>query len=653
MADTVGSESAAIGAAGSTSRRDRGVQGERRIVTVLFCDVAGSTAMAEQLDPEEWAEIMQEAFAYMTGPVDRYEGNVARLMGDAILAFFGAPVAHEEDPQRAVLAGLDIIEGIAPFREEIREEYGLDFNLRVGINTGPVVVGDVGSEVGGEYTAMGDAVNVAARMEQTAKPGTVQISGETQKLIAPLFDFEALGVIEVKGKGEPVPAFSVLGRKAQPGRVRGIEGLNAPMIGRDQQFDLLKQVVKEVREGRGQIVGLVGEAGLGKSRLIEEVRREWHEEDANDLSWIESRGISFDTTRPYGQFQQQVRRIYGVEENDAADVVAEKLSITIDTFPDGMQETLKSVVELLLQSRSSNGGPSLEGETFKREVFDGVLNIWRAAAESGPRVLVFDDLHWADPASNELLLHLMQLAEEVPILFLFAMRPERRAPSWRVKQTADAEYPHLYSEINLEPLSAEDSDSLVESLLTISDLPANARKLILDKTDGNPFFLEEVVRTLIDSGAVVRDETGTRWMTATRTEDIAIPDSLQALLISRFDRLEEEARSVLQLASVVGRSFYYRVLKLISDTAVALDKQLSTLQRVELIREAARVPELEYVFKHELTREAAYNSILRRQCRRFHRRVGEALESCSQTAWRNMRSGSATTSPRRSTTPRR
>ena len=223
MADTVGSESAAIGAAGSTSRRDRGVQGERRIVTVLFCDVAGSTAMAEQLDPEEWAEIMQEAFAYMTGPVDRYEGNVARLMGDAILAFFGAPVAHEEDPQRAVLAGLDIIEGIAPFREEIREEYGLDFNLRVGINTGPVVVGDVGSEVGGEYTAMGDAVNVAARMEQTAKPGTVQISGETQKLIAPLFDFEALGVIEVKGKGEPVPAFSVLGNTAEFDPDKGTE----------------------------------------------------------------------------------------------------------------------------------------------------------------------------------------------------------------------------------------------------------------------------------------------------------------------------------------------------------------------------------------------------------------------------------------------
>ena len=286
-------------------RKRRGMQGERRIVTVLFCDVAGSTAMAEQLDPEEWAEIMNEAFEYMTGPVNRYEGTVARLMGDAILAFFGAPNAHEDDPERAILAGLDIVNSIGPFRDEIQQDYGLDFNVRVGINTGPVVVGDVGSEMGGEYTAMGDAVNLAARMEQTATPGTVQVAGDTHRYAAPLFDFESLGGIEVKGATEPVPAYKVRGRKSDPGSLRGIEGLSAPLIGREDETDRLKRAVAEVREGRGQIVCLIGEAGLGKSRLIEELHSEWAGDDVADTElWMEHRGISYDTTRPYSLFVQ-------------------------------------------------------------------------------------------------------------------------------------------------------------------------------------------------------------------------------------------------------------------------------------------------------------------------------------------------------------
>ena len=257
-----------------TVRSRRAVEGERRVVTVLFCDVAGSTAMAEKLDPEDWAEIMNEAFEYLTGPVHRYEGTVARLMGDAILAFFGAPVAHEDDPQRAVLAALDIVEGIGPFREEIERDYGLDFNVRIGINTGPVVVGEVGSELADEYTAMGDAVNLASRMEQAAAPGTVQISGDTYSLVAPLFEFEALGGIEVEGKAGSVLAYRVLGRKAAPGSLRGIESLEAPLIGRENEFGTLLNVITEVRLGRGQIVGLMGEAGLGKSRIIEEIRAE-------------------------------------------------------------------------------------------------------------------------------------------------------------------------------------------------------------------------------------------------------------------------------------------------------------------------------------------------------------------------------------------
>ncbi len=249
-----------------------GVQGERRIVTMLFCDVAASTAAAEKLDPEEWADVMNGAFDYLIAPVYRYEGTLARLMGDGILAFFGAPIAHEDDPQRAVLAGLDIVDGMRPYRERVKGEWGLDFEVRVGINTGLVVVGEVGSDLRLEYTALGDAINVAARMEQTAQPGTVQITEDTRNAVAPLFDFEDLGGIDLKGKGEPVQAYRVLGVKETPGRLRGIEGLDAPLIGRERETSVLRALITDLRQGSGQIISVMGEPGLGKSRLIAELR---------------------------------------------------------------------------------------------------------------------------------------------------------------------------------------------------------------------------------------------------------------------------------------------------------------------------------------------------------------------------------------------
>ena len=609
------------GSGRAAGRSRRTMQGERRTVTVLFCDVAGSTAMAEQLDPEEWAEIMNDAFGYLTGPVERYGGTVARLMGDAILAFFGAPTAHEDDPQRAILAGLDILDGVAPFREEIKNEYGLDFNVRIGINTGPVVVGEVGSDFAGEYTAMGDAVNVAARMEQTAQPGSVQVADNTHALTAPLFDFETLPSIEVKGKAEPVATFRVLGSKAEPGRLRGIEGLSAPLVGRDEEFATLSNVLSELREGRGQIVFMVGEPGLGKSRLIDELRRNW-----GDAPWIESRGISFDTARPYGQLQQQVRQLFGVREDDTPAALREKLSSSPQGFPEDLHVSWGRVMDILMAINPEAGGPQLEGEALKRDLFEEVTGTWRHVAESRPAVVVFDDLHWADPASAELLQHLLELTEEVPILFLCASRPERQSAGWRVRQTAETDFPHRYTEVALSPLSGDDSDVLVSSLLTVSDLPETLRRTIMEKTDGNPFFVEEVVRTLIDSGAVVRDESGEHWRAASNIGEISIPENVQSLITARFDSLDEEVRSTLQMASVIGRAFYYRVLEMVTEETSTLRRQLSTLQRVELIQEAARMPELEYMFRHELTREAAYSSILRRRCRQFHRRVGEAIE---------------------------
>jgi class 3 adenylate cyclase/tetratricopeptide (TPR) repeat protein len=596
--------------------------GERRIVTMLFCDVKGSTAAAEQLDPEEWAEIMNSAFEYLIKPVYHYEGTLARLMGDAVLAFFGAPISHEDDPERGVLAALEIVSRIQPFCDQVRQRWGLEFNVRVGLNTGLVVVGEVGSDLRLEYTAMGDAINLAARMEQTATPGTVQISEETYRRVSPRFDVEPLGPIQVKGKAEPVSAYRVLQRAAQPGPTRGLQGMQAPLIGRVEELDGLQSALAQLGQGVGGVVCLIGEAGLGKSRLIEEARSRWPAREGD--SWLQTRGLSYETHHPYGIFQQLLRALAGASEGDHPEQVSRALQARLELLPPQDRQAAASAFDVLL---GAGAQPSaLQGETLKRELFHVTYELWRRRAAAGAGVLVFDDLHWADAASIELLSHLLQLTDVGPILFLFAFRGDRTAPSWKIKQLAETEYPHRYQEIVLRPLSDESSQSLVDHLLTLSELPQAVHALILQRAEGNPFFVEEVVRSLIDSDALVWDEARGIWGLGAKVEEIQIPDNVQALLQARIDRLEEQARHTLQLASVIGRSFYYRVLRAIHEAGAELDRDLGTLQRVELIREATREPELEYVFRHALTQEAAYRSILRKERTAFHLRVAEALE---------------------------
>ncbi len=597
---------------------------ERRIVTILFCDVTGSTALAESMDPEDWTEIMNAAFERLIEPIERYEGTVARLMGDAILAFFGAPITHEDDPQRAVLAGLAILDNIRPYREKLQREEKLNFNVRVGINTGLVVVGDVGSDTAAEYTAMGDAVNLAARMEQTAEPGTVQIAENTYRLVAPLFEFEPQGGIEVKGKAEPVQSYRVVGRKASPGRTRGIEGMESPLVGRQREKALLARLVSALEhEGSGAIVCLTGEAGLGKSRLIRELR----DSAGPSTQWIEIASLSYEGGQPYSLFQRLIRRLVGVAAGDPPTRLREQLGGLVRQFPSEEQEEIGRLFESLFGLAGQSGHPPMEGEAFRGRLFTAMTALWEERLRRGPQVLVCDDLHWTDPASAALLRHLLPLVERRPLLIVLALRPEVNTPGWTIRQAAETEFGHRYTGVALHPLSAAEGSQLVDSLLTISDLSPRLRTLIQEKTEGNPFFVEEVVRTLIDEGMVVQDESGSRWRASGDGSEIQIPGNVQALLAARIDRLQEDARSTLQMAAVVGRSFYYRVLARVADLVGDLSAQLLALQRAQFIQEAARRPELEYIFRHALTQEAAYSAILLRQRRVYHRRVGETLES--------------------------
>ncbi|MBM4466215.1 MAG: tetratricopeptide repeat protein [Chloroflexi bacterium] len=603
------------------------VGSERRMVTILFSDVKGSTAMAEKLDPEEVMEIMNGAFEFLIPPVYRYEGTLARLMGDAILAFFGAPIAHEDDPERACRAALEIIEGAGRYAARLERERGIrGFNVRVGINTGLVVVGEVGSDLRVEYTAMGDVVNLAARMEGAAEPGTILITEETHKLIAPLFEAEFLGPIQVKGRTEPVATYRVLAAKEVAGKVRGIAGLESPLVGREAEFGALGEAVERLRVGVGGVVTIVGEAGIGKSRLVAELRKQ----ASADLQWVEGRCLSYGTSIAYLLWLDVLRGLLGVTAEATPLAVRDVLRERIQSLcPQRFTEVypyLARLMSLPLDEEAESALRGLAGEQLKQATFRAVETLIECAASDRPLVLVGEDMHWSDPTSLELLETLLALTDRAPLLFIFLFRPLIEHGSWRVKESATRLYRHRHTDLWLGPLSAGESERLVGNLLGVEGLPQKLKWRILSDTEGNPFYVEEVLRSLIDDGAIVRDEASGRWQATREVADIPIPDTLQGVLMARIDRLQEETKRVLQMASVIGRIFLYKVLAAIAEEERELNKHLVTLQREEMIRERARIPELEYIFKHHLTQEAAYNGLLKKQRRVFHRQVAETLE---------------------------
>ncbi len=608
------------------ARSARAMEGERRVVTMLFCDVKGSTAAAEQLDPEEWTDIMNGAFEQMIRPVYQFEGTVARLMGDALLAFFGAPLAHEDDPERAVRAGLAIVEAMRPYGQIVRRDWGLDFDVRVGINTGLVVVGAVGSDLRMEYTALGDAINLAARMEQTAQPGTVQIAQATYKLVSPIFECDDLGEIEVKGKEAPVRAYRVLRPRALRGRQRGLEGLESPLVGRDAELEALRTALLDIESGHGRIVSLMAEAGLGKSRLVAELRQV---ASSSSLHWLEGRCLSYQTSTPYAPFLDLLQSHFlltnaPVDPAARYDYLRERIAEVAPAQADDLAPYVATLLGVPLTGLALDRVRYLEPPQLRARVDQVVGDYLEALTSQAPVVLTIDDLHWADPTSLELLQGLLPLTDRARLLILAVFRPQQQEPAWRLHETAARDFAHRYQALALKPLAAGDARQLVANLLQIEDLPARVRQLILDKAEGNPFFVEEVIRSLLDSGLVIRVDG--HWRATREIEHIAVPDTLAAVIQARLDRLDETARAVIQSAAVIGRQFSRPVLTAIHPASGGLDASLTELQRRELVREKARLPEQVFIFKHALTQETAYNALLLKTRRDLHLGVAGVLE---------------------------
>ncbi|MBU1751317.1 MAG: AAA family ATPase, partial [Chloroflexi bacterium] len=516
------------------------VTGERRLVTILFSDVKGSTALAEKLDPEEVMEIMNGAFQVLIPPIYRYEGTLARLMGDAVLAFFGAPLAHEDDPERACRAALDILAGAHEYAARLERERGITgFSVRVGIHTGLVVVGEVGTDLRVEYTAMGDAVNLAARMESAAEPGTILITEDTHKLVAQLFETQTLGPLAVKGKSQAVPVYRVRAARPAAAKPRGIVGLTSPLVGRQTEFAALQEALARLQAGMGGIVTLVGEAGLGKSRLVAELRASVPD---GAVQWVEGRCLSYGTSIAYLLWLDLLRGLLGV---------------TLDTPPAAVRDTLRGRVQTLCPERLGDIFPylarllalplddqtqarvdDLDGRELRARTFQAVETLVACAAREQPLVLVGEDLHWADPSSLELLERVLALTHRAALLIVCVFRPRKEHGCWHIRDTAARTYGHRHTDLGLAPLSATESAMLVSHLLRVEDLPPQLREQILNTAEGNPFYVEEVLRTLIDTGAIVHDEATGRWVATRREVDIAIPNTLQGVLMARMDRLQ-------------------------------------------------------------------------------------------------------------------
>jgi class 3 adenylate cyclase/tetratricopeptide (TPR) repeat protein len=602
--------------------RDR--EGERKQATVLFADVVGSTAAAEHLDPEAWTECMNGAFAFMIEAVTHYGGTIGRLMGDGVLALFGAPVAHEDDAERAVLAALRIRAAALGYAEEVERRHGLAFAVRVGVNTGLSVLTVVGDGANAEYTAMGDAVNLAARLQALAEPNTVLIGPETFDRVRHRFEVEPRGATVVRGRSAAVELFRVTGVRTGSGRRRGSDDA-APLVGRDRERRLSERRLDDLRGGRGGILVVVGEAGVGKSRLVAELAAR-----ATDASmrWLEGRGVSYADAVPYHPWRQVLLAAIGADDAEPGAALRRRLAEA--TMGGPVEPEDRPYLELVLGIDAAGERDRWgTGDEIVERIGRAVLRCVTAWATAAPTVLVFDDLHWADGATVALIDAVSRAVHDVPLLLVLEARPIRESPAWPLLERIGAMPGDRATTIGLQPLDTTDAGELLDHLLGVDALAEATRALILRKTDGNPLFLEEVVRSLIDTGQVVRD--GSAWRVAVPIDDVAVPESLAGLLGARIDRLPRGARRIALTASVVGRTFAHAVLAAVVAEGPPEERPADVARSLAILADHGLVVDAEEAerastFRHALIHDAAYGRLLLRRRRALHELVGRVLE---------------------------
>jgi class 3 adenylate cyclase/tetratricopeptide (TPR) repeat protein len=597
---------------------------ERKHVTALFSDLSGYTAMTERLDPEQVKEITGRIFTGVKAIVAQYEGFIERVMGDGCLAFFGIPRAHEDDPIRAIHCAIEIhnlVKGLSP---QYEARVGAPLSMHSGINTGLVVTADVNPEKGTHGVA-GDAVNVASRLSGMAGPDEILVGEESVRRAKRRFAFDDLGHKQAKGKAELVRVFKVVSAKSLA-KSSGIDRqVSSEMVGRDKELDKLEFQVMKAINGEGSVVNVVGEAGIGKSRLIAELKKR---DVMKRVTLLEGRAISIGKNLSFHAITDLFKQWAMIGEGDTEAEAFYKLEKAIkQVHPEEANEIVPFVATLMgmkFTGRHAERVKGIEGEALEKLIFKNVRELVMKGAELRATVVVMEDLHWADTSSIELLEALYRLAEKHRVAFVNVFRPGYFEGDDDEIASMGQMLPGRYVEIEILPLDHNNSETLIENMLSIKGLPYSIKHQIVERAGGNPFFIEEVVRSLIDEGAVVKRNGG--FEVTEKIHKVVVPPTINDVLMARIDRLEERTRELVKVASVIGRSFFDRIIKDVADSIEDVDQRLEYLKDVQLIRDRMRMQELEYLFKHALVQETAYESTLIQQRKALHLKVAQSIE---------------------------
>jgi class 3 adenylate cyclase/tetratricopeptide (TPR) repeat protein len=591
------------------------LEGERKQVTILFADLKGSMELLADRDPEEARKILDPVLEHMMEAVHHYEGTVNQVMGDGIMALFGAPLAHEDHAVRACYAALRMQESVKKYAEEVRRPHAAVIKIRIGLNSGEVVVRAIGSDLHMDYTAVGQTTHLAARMEQLASPGNTLLTGDTLRLVEGYVEVKPLGPVPVKGLEAPIEVYEMVGTGPLRSRLHAAatRGLTR-LVGRDGELGLLRQAFERAAAGRGQIMALVGEAGVGKSRLVWEVT---HSPQTHGWLILESSSVSYGKAIPYLPVINLLKRYFKIQDRDDHDEVRGKVSSKLRGFDEPLTATSPALLWLLDVPVEDRQWLTLDPPERRQRTLDAVKRLLLRESQAQPLLPVFEDLHWIDSETQALLDSLVESLPTARILLLVNHRPEYQH-GW-VSKT-------YYARLRLDPLPLESTEDLLRALIGENPELEALKQLLIKRTEGNPFFLEESVRTLVETRALVGERGAYRLAKA--LPSIQVPATVQAVLAARIDRLSPEEKWLLQSAAVIGKDVPFDLLKAIADEPEEVVRgRLSRLQAAEFLYETRLPPDLEFTFKHTLTHDVAYETLLQQQRRTLHAQIVQVIES--------------------------
>jgi class 3 adenylate cyclase/tetratricopeptide (TPR) repeat protein len=591
------------------------LEGERKHVTVLFADLKGSMELLADRDPEEARKILDPVLAHMMDAVHRYEGTVNQVMGDGIMALFGAPIAHEDHAVRACYAALRMQDSVNRYAEEARRAHGVTVQIRVGLNSGEVVVRSIGSDLKTDYTAVGETTHLAARMEQAARPGTVLIAPATLNLVEGFVAVKPLGPVPVKGRSEPIEVYELSG--IGPARTRlqaaARRGLTR-FVGREAEIEVLRRSLERAGAGHGQAVAIVGEAGVGKSRLTWEFTRSPHTD-----GWLvlKTGSVSYGRTTPYLPVIELLKTYLSIQERDDQRAIRERMAGKLVTLDRTLEPLLTPLLALLDVPVDDAAWGTLDPLQRRQRTLNALKRLLLRESQIQPLLLLFGNLHWIDSESQAVLDDLIESLPTARILLVVSYRPEYQH-AWGSKT--------YYTQLRIDPLPPEIAEELLTALLGQDESLETLKRVLIDRTEGTPFFLEETVQVLVETEVLVGDRGAYRMTKA--PEAWQIPATIQAILAARIDRLPPEDKSLLQAASVIGKDVPFTLWRAIADVPEeSLRGGLAKLQAAEFLYETSVFPDLEYTFKNALTHEVAYASVLHERRRALHAQIVEVLET--------------------------